>query len=568
LRVLSKMKGGLAARTLFDATVHLNRSSELLSNQKQRAELAKLNLVASKYCEEKSAFSRAVKILQTGLAVLGSDSTDLWSEENFDLTFEMRESLARIQLIVGDFEGCKETTREGLKHGRTVEMKINLLVIDVEVRLAKLDFEDSMRAANSALKTLGVDIPLKVKPRHAVAKLFKIRRMLKGKSDEDIINLPVRQDALATSVVKILMHVYFFCLAKQAKSQAIHAALLAIELTLRNGLTPHSSSAFVSYGAVEVALGKSARACRYGHLALRVLDRVGYKDAKCTTVGFATILLKFREETFAQLAGPLAEAGTSGLDRGDVIYGTFCCSQSCQMHQLMGTNLATLEAYMRAKYDLVCDLSQEGMIMWLQYGLQSVINMRSNVSDWSNIAVLTGEIMNERDFLNDVTVANHPVVTVGCLIAKAQTACYFDQYSYAADIYREVETMDLDAMRFSFAAPYYWWNAARTFYSLHEMSGKRRDLWRARKYRRLLQRIAKSGCPNATPLEAFLVTQDLARAKHIDDEKLYTVYEQGIQQMADADLVHLEGLLNEKAGFHYAKRERRAEAERYFDRVL
>jgi hypothetical protein len=84
----------------------------------------------------------------------------------------------------------------------------------------------------------------------------------------------------------------------------------------------------------------------------------------------------------------------------------------------------------------------------------------------------------------------------------------------------------------------------------------------------LLQRIAKSGCPNATPLEAFLVTQDLARAQHIDDEKLYNVYEQGIQQMADADLVHLEGLLNEKAGFHFAKRERWAEAERYFDRAM
>ena len=115
----------------FNAAVHLNCESGLLPGGQEKANLARINLEGSKYCAQRSAFGTAATMLQKGLAVL--DQETKWSD-HFDLVFELTESLARMQLIVGDFEACKETTREALSHGKTVETKINSLLIDVEVR--------------------------------------------------------------------------------------------------------------------------------------------------------------------------------------------------------------------------------------------------------------------------------------------------------------------------------------------------------------------------------------------------------------------------------------------------
>lgn len=238
----------------YNAAVHLNNAPGFLHSHSQRAVLAAINLEAAKYCKAKSAFIQEVTMLQKGLDLL--DWNDRWSEENFDLTYEMMELLARAQLIVGGFDGCKETAREALDHGQTAEMKINLLLIDIEVRMAGNEVNDSLSAAFGALRTLGVSMPEKVKLRHVVGKLLRVRQMLKGKTAEDLLSLPITKDRLATNAVKLLMHVCSYCLVKDEVNAGIFATLLATELTLKTGLiSPHSSSALVMYGVAEISLG-------------------------------------------------------------------------------------------------------------------------------------------------------------------------------------------------------------------------------------------------------------------------------------------------------------------------
>ena len=115
----------------FNAALHLNCAPGFLQGRQSREKLARINLEASRYCEQKSAFSTAANMLQKGLAVLDQEAK--WSGR-LDLVLELTESLARMQLINGDFKACKETTGEALSHGKTVEMKISFLLIDVEVR--------------------------------------------------------------------------------------------------------------------------------------------------------------------------------------------------------------------------------------------------------------------------------------------------------------------------------------------------------------------------------------------------------------------------------------------------
>lgn len=72
--------------------------------------------------------------------------------------------------------------------------------------------------------------------------------MLRNKTDEEILSLPKMTDRVQTTTVKLLIYVCFFCLTRDDEMQATHAALLALELTLKGGPSPHSANALTFYG--------------------------------------------------------------------------------------------------------------------------------------------------------------------------------------------------------------------------------------------------------------------------------------------------------------------------------
>jgi hypothetical protein len=77
------------------------------------------------------------------------------------------------------------------------------------------------------------------------------------------------------------------------------------------------------------------------------------------------------------------------------------------------------------------------------------------------------------------------------------------------------------------------------------------------------------GCPNSASFLVFLVAQEMAlKKKPMVDLALQATYNHGIEVLAKSQFVHLEGLLNERAGFDFVSRGQGALAEGYFRRAL
>lgn len=551
---------------MYNAAVHLNRAPCFMqSTQSNRIELARINFDAAKYCEEKSAFIQAVKMLQSGLASIGPE--ERWSEDNFDLSFQMMESLARTQLIVGDFEGCKVTTKEALDQGKSAAIKIKLLLIDVEVRMAGIEVKGSLAAAYRALTTLGVHLPRKTTLLHVATKLLKLRWMLNRKTDEDMLNLATTQDLMTTSTVKLLMFVCCYSFVQNDEIAGVHAALLAAELSLTAGLSPYGPASFVLYGVTEMSLGKVERAYRYSKLALAMLEKMPSKEAECYTIGFATTMIIGRRESFCQLVDPLHRVADAGYQRGDVVYATYSSAQSFHLHNYLGTHLATVEALMRDRCETVVNLGQDCMLLWFQPALQYVLNMQSDSISFENIAVLSGEVMSEEGFFRQVHEVGHVLLSGICCLVKAEIASCFEQFSLAALMYSKVETIE-KLLQISYAAPFYYGNAARVHFRLYELTGKRKYSRSGRRLRKLLECTKSTDCPNATAMVALLNAEKLAHRKNIEESALRIAYDTGIQCLLEHKLLPYEAILNERAGFDFAQRGMRVEAEQYFDRAL
>lgn len=302
--------------TMHHAAVHLNAVSIDFESEKEQHRLVKVNLRAAKYCLSKSAFAAARDLLLHGLSLMSHDQK--WSEDFFDLTFEMTELLARAELVIGDFDGCKEATGEAILHAKSTEMKINALVLDVEVRLTtSCELSELIQCAQTALHALGVEMPRKVTKRHVLVKFFNFKRIMRKLTDEQILGLPMMNDKTASTAIRMLSHVCTSCLVQDQMMMVFYTALKSMELTLTHGLSEGSPMSLVIYAMVEKVTGNTDGAYRYAKLALKLMEGPEFRNSSCLTVGLAVSLITWRKESLQDLRLQLLTTSEIAFEVGD-----------------------------------------------------------------------------------------------------------------------------------------------------------------------------------------------------------------------------------------------------------
>lgn len=78
----------------------------------------------------------------------------------------------------------------------------------------------------------------------------------------------------------------------------------------------------------------------------------------------------------------------------------------------------------------------------------------------------------------------------------------------------------------------------------------------------------EEGCPNAMHYLTAIAAEELALKKKVDPEELAEAYTEAADAMAIQEMPHMEALCNERAGFAFARLQRKSLARRFFDRSL
>jgi predicted ATPase len=423
---------------MYHAAVHLHHAPEFVSCEAKRVELATTNLEAAKYCKEKSAFMEAATLLRWGLTLLDEDENK-WTR-HYELSLELTQTLAKMELVIGNHSSCKAVTRECQLRAKTTEMKIDSLLIDVECCMVCHEMDGSIAAAYHALSVLGIEMPVNVSFLKIAAKLLKVKFLIGRKSDEDILWLPRMKDPSMATSLRLLLHLCWYCFLQRKTLLALYSALLATELTLKFGLSPYSASAFTIYGLAELSNGNYRRAYRFGKLALSLLDRIKSRDAECSTTGLTFTWLTHWYDPVREMPDILRRAATTGFEVGDLVYGSYCLNASYRLEISLGTNLEELEDAMRSSYQKIRDLSRDGMDIWSQSALQFVLNLRCReVSNWQDLLLLTGEIMDEATYMRKAIGAKHNLLVLMAWSCKAQLACLFGFWSISETLYEDIQ---------------------------------------------------------------------------------------------------------------------------------
>ena len=420
-------------------------------------------------------------------------------------------------------------------------------------------------AAHRALCSLGIQMPRRVLFRHIGFKLVKVKLMLRGKSDQDILAIPLMRNEVTTAAARILVNQCNFCFLKDEQKLGVYSALVALELMLNSGLNPHSACALTVYGVALLSQGDHRGAYRFGKLSLRLLDMMKARDAHCPTTVLALTLLTHWYEPVCDMPRSLRQAAMVGLEVGDVVFATYGLAVSYSVKGMLGSNLRDLDISIRADELAVRDFTQDGMLMWMRPAMQYFTNLQSDdATSFAELTVLTGEFMDEDIFIRQALATNNRILAMIALNYKALLMCMFGFWESATSLFLELNRMG-KTFFFSFAAMSNFFYFGLASYSCYQQLGKRKHLKLARKYRSRLKDASKRGCPNAPPYLAFLDAEDMAIQKSSSSTAVAAAYKAAI---ALAGFPHVEGLAHERAGFYHARQGLRDEAKMYFDKAL
>jgi predicted ATPase len=328
------------SESIYHAVNHLQLCRDYALYIDDKVKFAQMHLTAAHFCKDRSSFIQASDLLKRGLDLI--EGKDKW-EAHFDLAFALTETLAKVELIIGNLDSCSLLTKIALDRAKTKELKINALVTNVECCMAGNDVISSVLAATQALRDLGIWIPRKISFWHVAKKFTKVKWLIGRKSDEDILNLPQISDRLLSTIVRLLVNLCMYCFLRDDEMQGAYAALLAAEFTIKKGLSPYSPSAIAIYGVAELSNGCYSRAYRFGRLALKMLKSIGSNVAEPYTTGMAFSLLTHWFDPLQDMPSILRQVAQHGFNIGDVVNGSFCLGMSYSIEIYLGTNLEYLE---------------------------------------------------------------------------------------------------------------------------------------------------------------------------------------------------------------------------------
>ena len=235
----------------------------LLTSELDKNGLASLVLDAGIKASRASDFDTALTYFQTGTDLLGRRH---WRDE-YHLSLNLFNSLAEAEASCERFETMAMTLREVLANCRSPSDEIRPHLTRIRALNAQLRFTEALDGGMQVLSSLRERLPSKPS---VLCELVKVKRRLKGKTDEDLLNLARIDNKSKMSAIHVLINIQISAFCGNTDYFPF-IVLRQVKLTLKYGINDASGIAFASYGMILTALGEYDEAYRFGQLSLRLL---------------------------------------------------------------------------------------------------------------------------------------------------------------------------------------------------------------------------------------------------------------------------------------------------------
>jgi len=341
-------EGQLESNLAFIMSQHM-QGAELITREKERVSLATLSLQAAIGAAKCSShFHVATAVLDFGIRLLGPRG---W-KDNYDITLRLHNMSAEMLMLMKMTDEMNKVIDTVIVNARSSLDKCHVWCIRIYV-LGNLDKQnEAQELALSALERFGVRVPKSNIKASIIANEFRLRRMLMGKSEEQILRLPMTtQDSHVAIFQVISVSLLNFMLVKPELAGVF--AQKCMNLTLQHGHCTLSCLSFLSYGMLRLQIGDIEAADKFGKLALQSLEKHGSTEYLPRVYAAYYGMIQSWKHDIKDSLEPLMYAYNVGLQSGDYEYACLCLGCYCYN----ATECATINEVVD-----ICDDLQDHMV--------------------------------------------------------------------------------------------------------------------------------------------------------------------------------------------------------------
>ncbi|MCP6763005.1 MAG: serine/threonine-protein kinase PknK, partial [Fischerella sp. CENA71] len=424
--LLQKTTDKTLADNLFEIVDHLNIGVEIVSDEQERSQIAKLNLMAARKAKAAAAYAVALKYLTTGIQLLKSDS---W-QRDYDLSLTLHLEAAEAAYLCRDFNGMERWSLVVLKEAKTSLEQVKAYEVRIATCVLQTKLVEAVKIGLQALELMGVNLPELPTALDVQQKLEEAKTALSGRSIEELTNLRTMTEADKSATMRILSNM--ICPAYQAVPTLLPLIVCEqLNLSIKHGNSPFSAFAYANYGMILKGVANDIeRADQFSQLAISLVEKFNIRDIKCKILLIVALCIIHGKNHLRDTITVLQEAYSSGIENGDFEYASYAAMIKCLNLYFSGLDLTELEQEMDLWCHAIAQLEQENNLGQNQMHRQVVLNLLGEVE---NPCRLLGVVYNEEESLPFYLAVNGRTALHYLYLHKLILCYLFEEFTEAVE---------------------------------------------------------------------------------------------------------------------------------------
>ena len=412
-------------QNLFEIVNQLNKGRELIEQQTERDELARLNLRAGKKAKSSAAHQPAFNYLQIGLNLLNKES---WLQ-HYQLTLDLYVQAAEAAYTIADYDEMERLTQVVLQKAQTLLDKVKVYEVKIQAYCAQRKFIEAIKTGLKVLKLLGIELPEQPNQSDLTQEIEKINSALAGRKAQALIDLPQMTAPHKLAAMRIMSY-----LSTPAYIAMNQLSLLMwyrqVNLSIQYGNSPDSAHPYAGYGHILCSTGELEAGYQFGQLALKLLKRFKDNTFKARTYATYKGFLKHWKEPLKDTSSFCMEAYQSAIETGDIEFAASPITAYAYALYLSGIELMDAKKEMEKAIAATIQTQQEAYLHWNQIYMQTILNL---MGEAENPCRLLGEAYDEAKMM-PVHLASGDRTALMHAYSHKLTLCYlFEEFQQAVE---------------------------------------------------------------------------------------------------------------------------------------
>ena len=534
---------------LFDIVNQLNEGSELIFEQSERDELAKLNLQAGKKAKASTAYEPSLRYLKTGLELLAQNS---WVHQ-YKLTLELHVETLEALYLNTKFGQVEDLSATILQQAVGILDKVKVYQVKIWSYSAQFQQHKAIESAREVLAELGIDIPQETSEieKKINEEQEYLKLLLGEKTIEYLANIHLMTDPYKMAIISILQQIVTS--TAQVKF-LLHILVVLTQLNLcqKYGNPSQAADIYSFYGMILCGVIKDFDSgYKFGQLSLKLLDQFNLPKSEALVMHLYYGFIWHWKEPIRNIVAEekLLSGFQKGIDTGNNEYASYASISYCLIKFFGGDTLENVKSIYEKYTTIIKKIQQKYSIFYIEICKNLATNLGK---EYNKYCLIIGDSQKKEDqYLEDWSQTNNEWLLFIAHFSKTIFYYFFKNYEQAlcqgikAKEYIKACAAYLPAPQYNF-----YFSLVLLAYCNNCNREQQEQLLEQVKENQNSMAVWVSHCPENFQNKYDLVAAEKARVlgQNWEAEELY---EQAIQCAKQYEFIHEEALAYERSAEFY-----------------